>query len=564
MKNFPIEISNFRHSISTRLLKIVLSIYFLLTFIVTGIHIFIEYSSAKKDIKAELVISEHTFKESLTETIWNMDDFQLRISAEGITKLPSVIGVDIRDPHNEVMLQTGKTIATNTPTNSDIFWHEFPLLYSHKKQTKHLGVVRLISSNTIVFNRIKVGIFILIIGAIIKTIALVFLITIVFNRLLTRPLGYLANEADKIDLNNIQSRHIEIDGHQGSELKTLESAINNMMDKIVVSLSELEELNKELEQKVAERTNSLNETVKQLDKDQSALKHEVQIRMEKEKALLKGRLDLQNSLNELKQMQDQLIESEKMASLGELVAGVAHEINTPVGLSLTGISHFQYMLDQLNTHYQEDKLEEHQFEKFLLDAREIAKSIHLSLDRAAGLVKSFKQVAVDQSHEVVRWFNVHDYVNEVMLSLGNKIKHSAITVEVVCDSSILINGYPGSLSQIITNFINNSFIHAFEKNQPGHIKLIFEKHNDQLQFIYSDDGKGQTKEVTDKMFNPFFTTNRENGGSGLGLNIVYNLVTQKMKGTINIESKPDFGTSFTILIPIDVKSKPSNGNNQAE
>jgi len=552
--------SNFRHSISTRLLKIVLSIYFLLTFLVTSAHIYIEYTAAKGDIKAELVVTEHTFRDSLTETIWNMDEFQLKIAAEGITQLPSVIGVEILNPQGNFVLQTGQITTSSETNNNDIFWHEFPLQYLHKKKNKTLGTVRLISSNSIVFNRIKLGIFILIIGAVIKTIALVLLITIVFNRLLTRPLGYLANEAERIDLNNIQNRHIEIDGHEESELKTLETALNKMINKIVISVSELEELNKELEElnkelekKVSERTISLNNTVKQLDKDQQALKHEVAMRMEKEKALLKGRLELQNSLNELKQMQDQLIESEKMASLGELVAGVAHEINTPVGLSLTGVSHFQFMLEQLEERYKKKDLEEHQFEKFISDAKEIAKSIHHSLDRAAGLVKSFKQVAVDQSHEVIRWFNVHDYVDEVMLSLVNKVKHTPIEVEVECDASIEINNYPGSLSQIITNFISNSLIHAYSKDQKGTIKLLFEKQDDQLCFIYSDDGKGQEKDIQAKMFNPFFTTNREQGGSGLGLNIVYNLVTQKMKGSINIDSKPDFGTTFTIIIPIDIK-----------
>jgi len=557
MGEFAINSVKFKHSISTRLLKIVLSIYFLLTFIVTSAHIFIEYNAAKKDIKTELEVTEHTFKHILTSALWNMNDSQLKVTAEGITKLPSVIGVEVLDAYNETILRVGLTPSKLETSNSDTFWHEFSLLHHRTNQTQQVGSVRLISNNNIVFNRIKLGIFILIIGAIIKTVALVALITIVFNRLLTRPLGELANDADKIDLNTIQGKqnqayHIKIKGHEQSELKVLESALNNMMDKISASLSDLDELNKELEIKVSERTNSLNQTVKQLDKDQQALKYEVTIRQEKEKALIQGRLKLQNSLNELKQTQDQLIESEKMASLGELVAGVAHEINTPVGLSLTGISHFQYMLAQLEKRYQAKELEEQHFEKFISDSKELAHSIHISLVRAAGLVKSFKQVAVDQSHEILRTFNVNEYINEVLLSLHNKVKHTQITVEVDCDKWIEVNSYPGSLSQIITNFINNSLIHAYQKDQAGKIKLKFSQHDDKLHFTYSDDGCGQEEEIVNKMFNPFFTTNRENGGSGLGLNIVYNLVTQKMKGSINVNSKPGFGTKFTIIIPIDL------------
>jgi len=557
MGGLAINRVKFKHSISTRLLKIVLSIYFLLTFIVTSAHIFIEYNAAKKDIKTELEVTEHTFKHILTSALWNMNDSQLKVTAEGITKLPSVIGVEVLDAYNETILRVGVTPSKLETSNSDTFWHEFPLLHQRTNQTQHVGSVRLVSNNNIVFNRIKLGIFILIIGAIIKTVALVALITIVFNRLLTRPLGKLAHDADKIDLNAIQGKknqayHIKIKGHEQSELKILESALNNMTDKISVSLSDLETLNKELEKKVTERTESLNQTVEQLDKDQKALEYEVAIRQEKEKALIQGRLKLQNSLSELKQTQEQLIESEKMASLGELVAGVAHEINTPVGLSLTGISHFQYMLEQLETRYQAKELEEPHFEKFISDTKELAQSIHISLDRAAGLVKSFKQVAVDQSHEILRRFNLNEYINEVLLSLHNKIKHTQLSVEVDCDQALEVNGYPGSWSQIITNFLNNSLIHAYQKGQTGTIKLKFSQHDNKLHFTYSDDGCGQEEEIVNKMFNPFFTTNRENGGSGLGLNIVYNLVTQKMKGSINVKSKQGFGTEFTIIIPIDL------------
>jgi len=555
MKYLPIESVNIRHSISTRLLKIVLSIYLIITFIMTCGHIYIEYSAAKNDIQKELEITESTFKNSISEIIWNIDDQHLKLSAEGITKFPSVIGVEILN-HNGVLLQrAGVTPSDQTPLTSDIFWHEFPLYYSDIKIPELVGRVRLFSSNGIVFNRIKIGVIILFISALIKTLALVALIIIVFNRLLSRPLGQLANDAEGIDLNDIQSNHIKIHAQEGSELKILEKALNNMIDKITTSMSELESLNKDLESKVVERTKSLNETVKQLDSEQQALTREAAIRMEKEKALLKGRVELERSLEDLKQAQAQLIESEKMASLGELVAGVAHEINTPVGLSLTGVSHFQYMLEKLEKRYTEDDLEEDQFEKFLADANEIAQSVHVSLDRAANLVKSFKQVAVDQSHEVVRWFNVDEYINEVMLSLGSKIKHSRVNIEIKCDKSIEIRSYPGSLSQIVTNFINNSLTHAYTKNQEGTIKLVFEQRADHLFFEYSDDGTGQEKEVVSKMFNPFFTTNRENGGSGLGLNIVYNLITQKMKGTIQVVSNPDSGTTFTTIIPVDLNNE---------
>lgn len=266
---------------------------------------------------------------------------------------------------------------------------------------------------------------------------------------------------------------------------------------------------------------------------------------------------LRKQFNELKVMQKQLVESEKMASLGGLVAGVSHEINTPVGLALTGITHLTDEQKKLMKKYEAQEMSEEDFTDFLLLVKELGHSIEINLNRAAGLVRSFKQVAVDQSSEELREFNVKEYIEEILTSLHNRTKHTTHQITLNIEPTLRVHNYPGAFSQIITNFIMNSLIHAYNKDDKGHIEISVEKGNREVPgvvLIYKDDGKGISKENLKKVFDPFFTTNRENGGSGLGLNIIYNIVTQQIKGEINIESELGKGTKFTMFLPCIFRS----------
>ena len=256
------------------------------------------------------------------------------------------------------------------------------------------------------------------------------------------------------------------------------------------------------------------------------------------------------SLDNLKKTQTQLIESEKMASLGGLVAGVAHEINTPVGIGITGSSHFLEMTNRLKKLYDSDSMGEDDFEDYLNSSVDLAKLINLNLSKAAELVKSFKQIAVDQTSEEKRTFTLEKYLNELLLSIGNVFKGTQIEVDIKCDSNIKIYSYPGLLSQIITNLIMNSIIHGFDENKRGNISIDAKILDEDLIIVYKDDGKGIPSDNLYKIFDPFFTTNRENGGSGLGLNIIYNIITKQLDGTIKCKSNEPVGTEFFITFKI--------------
>ena len=173
-----------------------------------------------------------------------------------------------------------------------------------------------------------------------------------------------------------------------------------------------------------------------------------------------------------------------------------------------------------------------------------------NLNRASELIRSFKKVAVDQTSEQRRRFRLKEYLAEVLLSLRPKLKKSRVVVEVRCPDGLEIESYPGVFSQIITNLVVNSLTHAFEPDQRGRIVFDLKVENAYLSFDYTDDGKGMGSEILGKIFEPFFTTTRSKGGTGLGLHILYNLVTQTLGGSVRCESAPGRGTTFHIILPL--------------
>lgn len=291
----------------------------------------------------------------------------------------------------------------------------------------------------------------------------------------------------------------------------------------------------------------INKAKKHIEKFNDKLQSRVN---EQTKELTISNKELKNSLEELKVAQDELIEAEKMASLGGLVAGVAHEINTPIGIGLTGITHFYDQLIEAEKSYQTENMTEEELEKFFSSSKSLAKLIKVNLEKTAELVKSFKQISVDQSSEQKRVFNLNHYIKEILVSLKAELKKTKLNIQVNCPDNIDINSFPGVYSQIFTNFILNSIIHGYDDEKEGILSILVEKNDQNIRLIYSDDGKGVDEENLSKIFDPFFTTNRHKGGSGLGLNIIYNLITTKLKGNVICASQKGNGIKFIINLPI--------------
>lgn len=252
---------------------------------------------------------------------------------------------------------------------------------------------------------------------------------------------------------------------------------------------------------------------------------------------------------QLKDAQASLVQSEKMASLGNLVAGIAHEINTPVGVIMTGASVLAEESQVFRQEFEAGTLKKSAALQYVDTAVQSSQLILANAERAAELIQSFKRVAVDQTSEARRMFELGHYLEEVIMSLRPTLKHSAISVEIVSYEKIDMDSYPGALSQILTNFVTNALMHAFDPGQEGKITIIASSHRDLVQLIVRDNGRGVAPENLARIFDPFFTTQRSKGGSGLGLHIVFNLVSQTLGGTIRVESAPGEGTAFIMQLP---------------
>jgi signal transduction histidine kinase len=265
--------------------------------------------------------------------------------------------------------------------------------------------------------------------------------------------------------------------------------------------------------------------------------------------------ELELALERLRQAQAQLVQNEKLASLGGLVAGVAHEINTPVGVSVTAASTLQAKAAQLQAQHASGSMRRSDLERFLGVAGESTRIILTNLHRAADLIQSFKQVAVDQSSGERRRFELKGYLEEVLLSLGPRLRKSGHGVTLDCPAGLVTDSYPGALAQIVTNLFNNSLLHAYGAGQKGNIRLEARQAGAVMELHYRDDGCGIKPEHLPRVFDPFFTTRRGSGGSGLGLHIVYNLVTQMLGGTIELRSTPGQGVAISVRFPAGVDNR---------
>jgi signal transduction histidine kinase len=286
-----------------------------------------------------------------------------------------------------------------------------------------------------------------------------------------------------------------------------------------------------------------------------------ELRASKEKA--------EGALLELNTAQQNLIDAERLAALGGLVAGVAHEVNNPIGISLTVASSFARRADMFEAELRSQApLRRSQLEDFVRTSRDAAQQLVANLHRAGELIQSFKQVAVDRSHAERRQFSLGEATDQIVASLRPVLKKAPISLSIEVPHGLMIDGYPGSYGQILTNLFLNATNHAFPDGQAGVISISAKpRGSDDIEIIFADNGAGMTPDVQRQAFDPFFTTRRNEGGTGLGLHIVYNLVTQQLGGRMMLESRLGQGTTFRIIMPRaatggSAESGASNGTTQ--
>jgi len=256
------------------------------------------------------------------------------------------------------------------------------------------------------------------------------------------------------------------------------------------------------------------------------------------------------ALQNLRDTQTSLIEAEKHAALGRLVAGIAHEINNPVGIGVTVATSLERRCDLFAAEVARGDVKRSSLEDFLAACRTGSAQLVANLNRVAELVQAFKQVAVDRDCSDQRTFDLGELTDQVLLSLRPSLRKRNLTLNVECQPHLLVTSYPGPYGQVLTNLVVNSVAHAFPDGEGGVIDIKARPCGDaHVEILFSDNGCGMGVEVKSQAFDPFFTTRRDHGGTGLGLHIVYNIVTNRLGGRLSLDSSPGSGTKFQIILP---------------
>ncbi|MBA6253477.1 MAG: signal transduction histidine kinase [Colwellia sp.] len=571
-------------SISRKLLTRVLSVYFVLTFIVTCVQIGAEYINTKSHINSELLTLEKTFSSSLTRAVWELNTQQAVDIAVGLVAIPMIKGIVVTDEYDQIIAQLGEfsegeffNQADKATLNSEstaissfsegLFGHSFQLIFEFSGRTTKVGTVVLLSSNEVIFDRIEVGIYFLIGNAMVKTAALVFLFSLAFSSLLTNPLNELTEQINHFDIDDPEASKLHTMSYENNELNILQRAYNNLLDELVqyqnrlstakqeilMANHKLDDQNLVLEQEVAKKTSSLSTTMLEMNKQQrelieqqKQLKAENIRRSQTEQTLTKTNQELKNSILELKKAQERLLDAEKMAILGKLSAEISHEINTPIGVSITSTSYLSDLLNSLKSDVDDQKLTKRSLDDFTKNADQSLHLLFNNLNRASDLITSYKQVAVDQTSNKTRKINVAQYLHEIIQSLQPKLKKTKHTINVNCVDNIDIYCHAGAISQIFTNLIINSIIHGFDGIENGTITIGAKLKGERLYLHYQDNGVGVPQNKLPQIFDPFYTTKSGTGGTGLGTHIINELVTDTLNGTIVAHSEVGQGLSYDI------------------
>ena len=373
-------------------------------------------------------------------------------------------------------------------------------------------------------------------GLMLGAMALIFMIMLWVNLelIVRRPVHQLALASKELARRNFS---VQLPHEKADEIGTLICSFSSMR-------SDLHQHHDNLLREIEERKRVEAELALHRD-------HLEELIVERTHELENKNASLGEALALVHRTQRELIESEKMASLGRLVAGFAHEINTPIGVAVGASSHSLEATKKLRPLLEEDEVDETLFMNLLGEVDEANRLVYSNLTRAAELVGSFKRTSVDQTRGTARLYNLNQTLCDIVASLHDRLKRTAVNVDIRCDGAVELYGYPGALGQVVTNLITNSLQHGFDSGtRAGHILIAACREGEEIVIDYRDTGKGISEENRRRIFEPFFTTARESGGTGLGLFICHNLATAELKGSLRCEPVTDPGACFVLRYPV--------------
>ncbi len=484
----------------------------------TFLQLYVDFQGEVSALDERFKNIDSSFNQSISTSLWDFNESLVQQQIGGIQRLPDIRHVKIITSFGKIY-QTGDVIANAKKVET------YPIAF----EGNIIGSMVVSADYQDIYQHLWQKAGFIIVSEFIKIFIVALSTFFIVHLLITRHLYRITLYSKAMSGANINTPLIlENRSKSTDELDELVSAINDMRLTLKDDIIQLEDaenalinLNGELEIKVYERTAKLAESNEQL----------------------------QQSLNELTLAKDHLVQSEKMASLGQLVAGVAHEVNTPLGICITSVSALKEKVAELNQALIKETLTKKQLSTILNTFVEYEKIIERSLNKAVDLIRGFKSVAVEQHTDPEIEINLAQHVNDTVNTVKTLFKQKNYTINIQVDKNLNLVTYPSAWNQILTNFLTNSHIHGFEDRIDGEISIDFQANDDSLVLIYKDNGKGLDAKVKDKIFDPFVTTKRGLGGSGLGMNIVYNLVNTKLGGSIKIVPREQ-GVCFVVKVPL--------------
>lgn len=527
------------NSIGSRLLIWVLAVSSLFVIFQTLFQVNNDYKLGLTEIDRRFHQINLSYQGSLSRSIWEVNNSQIISTIEGMLQLPDVVKVVVFETGMEPDAQRIVLAEMGTIPDAGIREKTMPILIESRGKSLQIGSLKVVISLESLYQNLYGTVISILIFQLIKTFLMSLFILAIFHYLVTRHLIVMAEFSSNTTVHNLD------------ELLVLKRKTLGENDEISLMLKAINDTKKNLKKLVETSDASVKmqlEIAHREQKEQSYKLFQKEIEAKNEK-LAESNAELESTILELKNTQDKLINSEKMAALGGMVQGVAHELNTPIGLSITGASHIQNDTVRIIKLLSENKMKKSDLDDYLFETGNLSKSICVSLDKAASLIRSFKLVSVEQHEELKQNFDVRDNLIDILYSINPSLKEKRIKIINNVDENINLCSFPGVFYQIYTNLINNALLHAFEDRETGEIVIAASYVNNMLSMTFKDDGNGMKPEVIKKVFDPFFTTKRANGGTGLGMNIIYNLVNEKLLGTIGVSSEIDKGTTFSFEIP---------------
>ncbi len=508
----------FSQRIAFKLARLSVLVAFLLGVVVSIAQVYTDFHQQSEVTKSKVDEIFEVTRETAERAVYQLDPDLAREVLQGLTHFNFLQFMSFLDDRDEVMAEITLPLKESSTRNitkiliSESSTHEFRL-------TNHQGVylgklVLMVDTDAALAPFYNRAVYVFISG-LVRNFVLSIVLLLVFQYALSRPFLRLAEKFQKIDIHGSQKHQLlqHDRAHQYDEVGHIVDSANAMMEEILA-------LNTRLEEKVGKRTTELENTND----------------------------DLQTALQEIKHSQQKLVEKEKMASLGQLVAGVAHEVNTPLGICVAANSFLHELHRELEGELDRRSLNSKKIRRFLDQSSEGLDITTSSLKRASQLINEFKKVAAKQSIKNILVINLKQELDDIQvmlqpeLSQGNhRLAVDCQDIEVACDAE--------ALSQIVSNLVFNSLQHGFEGVECGNIFINVDVEDTEVVMNYRDDGVGVTEEVLTSLFEPFFTTNRSLGGVGLGTHIVYNLVTHVLAGSISAKSEANQGLKFEIRFP---------------